>query len=303
MHITLRQLRIFETVTRRLSYTRASEELHLSQPAVSMQIRQLEDAIGLELFEKLGKRIQLTDAGRELFHYSQAISYQLREAKEVLESMKGLGRGRLKLAVASTINYFAPQLLAGFNRRYPGVKLHLDVTNRIQIIRLLETNEIDMVLMGQPPDELEVEAVSFMDNPLVVIAPPEHPLAKNKKISLARIADETFVMRESGSGTRIAMERVFDAHNLEIRLGMEMTRNETIKQAVRSGLGISVVSLHTIELELETQRLVILDVESFPIVRKWYLVHRTDKHLSPLAEAFKKFLLTEYNKLDGNMTN
>ena len=296
MHITLRQLRIFESVTRRLSYTRAAEELHLSQPAVSMQIRQLEDTIGLELFEKYGKRIQLTDAGRELFHYSETISYQLREAKEILESMKGLKKGRLKLAVASTINYFAPRLLASFNKRYPGVSLHLDVTNRKQIIRLLETNGTDLVLMGQPPDELELEATPFMDNPLVVIAPPEHPLAAMEHIPLARLAEEIFVVREAGSGTRIAMERVFAAQELELRLGMEMTRNETIKQAVRSGLGLSVVSRHTIELELETKRLLELDVEGFPIIRKWYLVYRAEKRLSPLADAFKQFLLTEYTE-------
>lgn len=295
MHITLRQLRIFETVTRRLSYTKAAEELHLSQPAVSMQIRQLEEIIGLELFEKLGKRIQATEAGKELFNYSQAISYQLREAKEVLSAMKGLGRGRLKLAVASTINYFAPKLLAGFSKRYPGVSLHLDVTNRKQIIRLLEANETDLVLMGQPPDEIELESTPFMENPLVVIAPPEHALSKEKHIPLDRLANEIFVIREPGSGTRITMERIFQERGLQMRLGMEITRNEAIKQAVRAGLGLSVVSQHTIELELETKRLAILNVEGFPVMRKWYLVYRTGKRLSPLAEAFKQYLLTEYN--------
>jgi len=291
MHITLRQLRVFEAVADHLNFTRAAEQLHLSQPAVSMQIRQLEEAVGLELFEKLGKRIQLTEAGQELFHYSQNINRQLLEAEEVLESLKGVNRGRLKLAVASTVNYFAPRLLAAFHRAYPGISLHLDVTNREKLVRLLEANEADMVMMGQPPESLELEAEPFMDNPLVVIAPAEHSLAGRAGISLERVAEEVFLMREPGSGTRQAMERFFADHALEIRVGMEMTRNEAIKQAVRAGLGLGVVSTHTIELELETRRLVVLDVEGFPIQRRWNLVHRRGKRLSPAARVFREFVL------------
>jgi len=299
MHVTLRQLNVFEAVARRLSYTRAAEELHLSQPAVSMQVHQLEDAVGLGLFEKLGKRIRLTEAGRELFHYSQAINCQLREAKEVLDSLKGLNRGHLKVAVASTVNYFAPRLLAGFSQRYPGVSLHLDVTNREQLVRLLGTNDTDLVLMGLPPEDLDLESEPFMDNPLVVIAPPGHSLVAIERIPIAQLADEIFVVREPGSGTRIAMERFFNAQGLQLRLGMEMTRNEAIKQAVRAGLGLSVVSLHTIELELETGRLRVLDVEGFPLLRKWYLVYRKGKRLSPLAEAFKQFVMNENFDANG----
>jgi DNA-binding transcriptional LysR family regulator len=297
MHVTLRQLNVFEAVARLLSYTRAAEQMHLSQPAVSMQIRQLEEVIGLDLFEKLGKKIQLTEAGRELFHYSQTINRQLREAEDVLESLKGLHRGRLKVAVASTINYFAPRLLAAFSQRYPGISLHLDVTNREALVRLLDANEADLVLMGKPPENLDLESESFMDNPLVVIAHPEHPLARQRNIGLQRIQEETFLMRESGSGTRQAMERFFEEQGLVLKRGMEMTRNEAIKQAVRAGLGVSVVSLHTIELEIETKRLVVLDVERFPIKRSWYLVYRKGKRLSPAAEAFRRFVLEEANRI------
>ena len=293
MRVTLRQLNVFEAVARNLSFTRAAEQLHLSQPAVSMQIRQLEESVGLELFEKLGKKIQLSEAGRELHHYSQSINRQLREAEEVLESLKGLSRGRLKLAVASTVNYFAPRLLAAFSRRYPGIGLHLDVTNREALVRLLEANESDIVLMGRPPDNLELESEPFMDNPLVVIAPPDHPLAGEKSISLERLAEEIFLMREPGSGTRQAMERFFDDHGLKIRQGMEMTRAEAIKQAVRAGMGLAIVSTHTIELEVETGRLVVLDVEEFPILRRWYVVYRKGKRLSPVAEAFRNFVTDE----------
>jgi LysR family transcriptional regulator, low CO2-responsive transcriptional regulator len=299
MHVTLRQLRVFEAVARHLSYTKASRELHLSQPAVSMQIRQMEDDIGIPLFEKIGRKVGLTEAGRELFEYSRSISRSLQEMEEVIESLKGVSRGRLSIAVASTVNYFAPRLLAAFHQRFPGINLKLDVTNRESLVRALEANSVDIVLMGLPPDEVEVESETFMTNPLVVIAPPSHPLAGERDISLARLANEIFVMREAGSGTRIAMERFFAEHGISPRHGMQMTRNEAIKQAVRAGLGVSVVSLHTIELELETQRLVILDVKDFPIERQWHLVYRRGKRLSPPARAFRDFVVKEAGGLTG----
>ncbi|MFD2113199.1 LysR family transcriptional regulator [Thiorhodococcus fuscus] len=293
MNISLRQLRVFEAVARHLSYTRAAEELHLSQPAVSMQVRQLEDAIGLPLFERLGKRILLTEAGEEVHHYGQTIDRSLGEMEEVMESLKGINSGRLQVAVASTVNYFAPRLLAVFQRRYPGITLKLVVTNREELVQLLDGNAVDLVLMGLPPKTVEVESEVFMENPLVVVAPPDHPLAETRGISMSRLAEEVFVMREKGSGTRQAMERFFAERGLSIRHGMQMTRNEAVKQAVRSGLGLSVVSLHTIELELETGRLVTLDVDGFPDRRQWYLVYRRGKRLSPAAKAFREFVIAE----------
>ena len=293
MHITLRQLRVFEAVARHLSYTRASQELHLSQPAVSMQVRQLEEAVGIPLFEKLGKRTELTEAGREVYNYSRTINRSLAELEEVMQSLKGVSSGRLNIAVASTVNYFAPRLLAVFHQRYPGISPRLDVTNRETLVRLLESNAVDLALMGLPPTEVEVDSEAFMDNPLVVIAPPGHPLAGAPRIPRAWLADETFVMREPGSGTRQAMERFFKEQGVAIRHGMQMTRNEAVKQAVRSGLGLSVVSLHTIELELETGRLRVLDVEGFPLARQWHLVYRRGKRLSPAARAFRDFVVGE----------
>lgn len=293
MNVSLRQLRVFEAVARLCNYTRAAEELHLSQPAVSMQVRQLEDTVGLPLFERLGKSIVLTEAGREIYQYSRGINRSLQEMEEVLEALKGVNRGRLHVAVASTVNYFAPRLLAVFHQRFPGISPRLDVTNRESLVRLLEANSIDIALMGVPPQDVEVEADAFMDNPLVVIAPPDHPLAAEHAIPLSRLASEVFVMRESGSGTRQSMERHFREAGQTIRHGMQMTRNEAVKQAVRSGLGLSVVSLHTIELELETRRLVVLDVQDFPLQRKWYLVYRRGKRLSPAAAAFRDFVLGE----------
>jgi DNA-binding transcriptional LysR family regulator len=299
MNVSLRQLRVFEAVARLLSYTRAAEELHLSQPAVSMQVRQLEDEVGLALFEKLGKTISLTEAGRELYHYSRSINRALQDMEEVMASLKGVSRGRLSIAVASTVNYFAPRLLAVFHQRYPGISLKLDVTNREQLLRLLDANSVDMVLMGQPPEAVDVESEAFMDNPLVLVAPPEHPLVGERRIPLARLAQEVFVMREPGSGTRQAMERFFSEQRIAIRHGMQMTRNEAIKQAVRAGLGLSVVSLHTIELELAAHKLVLLDAEGFPLLRQWHLVYRRGKRLSPAARAFRTFVLEEARVLTG----
>ena len=297
LHLTFRQLSVFEAVARHLSYSRAAEELHLTQPAVSMQIKQLEENAGTPLFEQLGKKIYLTEAGRELSHYSRVIAQQLAEAESVLGELKGLQRGKLKISVASTANYFVPQLLAIFSQRFPTVTVSLDVTNRQALLAQLVNNEMDMAIMGQPPEGMHLVAESFMENPLVVIAPVNHPLAATKKIPLARLQSETFLVREQGSGTRVAMERFFSQHGIQFQAGMEMSSNEAIKQAVQAGLGLGILSLHTVELELETKRLKVLDVKGFPIMRHWYVVHRKDKRLSTAAQAFKAFLLTEAKQI------
>ena len=297
MNVTLRQLRVFEAVGRLKNFTRAAEELHLSQPAVSMQIKQLESNLGLALFDQVGKKISLTQAGHEMYQTSRVIDNQLNETKQVLEDMKGLRHGGLAIAVASTANYFAPKLYAAFKDKYSAVTLNLDVTNRAGLLAHLESNDSDMVIMGLPPEGVEVESEAFMDNPLVVIASPTHPLAMSKNISMERLQEETFIMREPGSGTRIAMERFFAEQGANLATGMEMSSNEAIKQAVQAGLGLGIVSLHTLEMEIETERLVVLDVEAFPILRHWYVVHRKGKRLSPLAQAFKKFVLDEAENL------
>jgi len=299
VNITFRQLKVFDAVARHLSYTRAAEELFLSQPAVSMQIKQLEDNLGIPLFEQLGKKIYLTEGGRELYHYGHAISQQLEEADAVFEQLKGLKKGRLKVSVASTANYFATRLLASFSKTYEGVTVMLDVTNRKSLLDQLEHNETDLVIMGRPPLELDLVTEAFADNPLVVIAPPNHPLTRESHIPLKRLQKETFVVREFGSGTRIAMERFFSDRGVRLTTGMEMTSNEAIKQAVEAGLGLGIVSVHTLGLELETRRLSILNAEAFPILRHWYVVHRKGKRLSPVAQAFREFVLTEAPKLLG----
>lgn len=294
MHVTLRQLNVFAAVARHLSFTRAAEELHLTQPAVSMQVKQLEESVGLALFEQMGKRISLTEAGTELYATSRSIAEQLRETEAIMQSLKGLRRGRLRVAVASTANYFATRLLAGFVKQYPGITFSLDVTNRKGLLRALEANETDLVIMGRPPEELDLVAEAFMENPLVVIAPGDHELARQTApIPSARLQQEAFVVREIGSGTRIAMERYFSQRGERLQTTMELSSNEAIKRAVEAGLGLGIVSIHTLELELETKRLAILQAEGFPILRHWHLVYRRGKRLSPVALAFHDFVFSE----------
>ncbi|VAW68556.1 RuBisCO operon transcriptional regulator CbbR [hydrothermal vent metagenome] len=293
LNLTFRQLKVFESAARHLSYTRAAEELHLSQPGVSMQIKQLEESVGLPLFEQIGKKMHLTTAGHEIYTYSQDIGHLLDEAEEVLQALKGVSRGRLSISVATTASHFTTRLLAAFSQRYDGVTISLDITNRESLKHQLENNLPDMVIMGQPPEGVDVQSETFMENPLVLIAPANHPLVKDQNIPLKRFEDELFVVRESGSGTRSAIQRFFDEHSVSFHTGIEMSSNEAIKQAVEAGLGLGIVSIHTLELELETARLVILNVEDFPIKRHWHIVQRSGKRLSPLAQTFKQFVLDE----------
>ncbi|SNX59889.1 DNA-binding transcriptional regulator, LysR family [Nitrosomonas ureae] len=297
LHLTLRQLKVFESVARHLSYSRAADELHLTQPAVSMQIKQLEDNIGLPLLEQLGKRIYLTEAGRELYQYSRSIAQQLADMEVALDELKGMERGKLNISVVTTANYFAPHLLAKFCQRYRGVTVSLNVSNREAVLKQLADNLIDLAIMGQPPENLDIDSESFMENPLVVVAPSDHPLCKERFIPVKRLAREIFLVREPGSGTRSAMERFFAAHKVAINKGMETDTTEAIKQAVQAGMGLGIMSLHTVELELETNRLKILNVQGFPIVRYWYVVNRKNKRLSSVANAFREFLLKEAEKL------
>lgn len=292
-NVTLRQLRTFTELARRLSYTAAAKSLHLTQPAVSMQIRQLEDAAGLPLVEQLGRRVHLTDAGRELLRYAGAISALLREAEDAMKVLQGVGGGELSIAVTSTAKYFAPRLLAEFRRSHPEARLRLAVSNREAVVRELTENTVDLAIMGRPPRGLETEAVAFARHPIGIIAAPDHPLVGRKRVPLQRLAGETFIIRERGSGTRAAMEHVFAVRGFHARDTLEMSSNETIKQAVMAGMGIAFLSMHTIGLELRAGRLALLAVSGLPVMREWYVIHRRGKRLTPAAQAFKSFLLEQ----------
>ena len=292
MNITFRQLQIFKSVAKNLSFTRAAEELFLSQPAVSMQIKQLENAAGIALYEQLGKSIHLTEAGEIMNRFSIAIDQLHNETKKELENVKGIDGGLLKISVATTVNYFAARLVAKFCRQFPRTRVTLDVTNRAMLLASLEANDTDLVLMGSVPKDMDLIIEPFMDNPLVIIASPNHPLVNERNIPLKKLKDDTLIMREVGSGTRIAMERFFlEKKNFKLISTIEMNSNEAIKQSVEAGLGLGIVSLHTIELEKEVGRLVVLDVKDFPIIRRWNIVHRKGKRLTATAESFKQFVL------------
>ncbi|MDP7568959.1 MAG: LysR substrate-binding domain-containing protein [Arenicellales bacterium] len=291
MHITIRQLQVFEAVARHLSYTRAAEELYLTQPAVSMQIKQLEGSTGLPLFEQIGKKIYLTQAGETMLVHARTIMQHLAVAGEEMNELLGVDSGRLRIAIASTVNYFATRLLATFAREHPAVEISLDVANRESLLARLDDNVPDLVLMGQPPKDMDLVSESFMDNPLIVISALNHPLAGRRKILLSDLAQEKFLVREPGSGTRIAMERCFAENDFHYQKGIELTGNEAIKQSVEAGLGLAIVSAHTVELELTLKRLIQLNVQGFPIMRRWYVAHRRGKRLSPTAEAFRRFVL------------
>ncbi len=293
MHITIRQLKIFDAVARNLSFTRAADELHLTQPAVSMQIKQLEAAVGIPLFDILGKKVHVTEAGEVLLKHAQKIMAQLSATEKEIDTLRGINGGRLKVAIASTVNYFAAKLLSQFCQDHPNISVSLDVVNREVLLQRLEDNEPDIVLMGRPPADLDVAAEAFMENPLIVIAAPHHPLAGEKGIPLHALDNEIVIMREPGSGTRIAIERFFADNAIQPSSSIEMTSNEAIKQSVEAGLGLAIVSAHTVELELSVGKIVQLDVESFPILRHWYIAHRRGRQLSATAQAFKEFVLAE----------
>ena len=290
---TLKQLQTFIEVAREKSVSRAAERLYVTQPAVSMQIKQLEAAIGLPLFEQMGKKIYLTEAGRELYPYSRHIAQQLEEIEAVFNRLKGLEQGKLKLSVVNTANYFTPQLLAQFCQQHPSIQISLHVANRDAVLKQLDENSTDLAIMGQPPEGHDLTAKRFKNNLLVVIAAPSHPLAQQSSVKFSQLADEAFLLREPGSGTRSAMERLFAKHRIQPSIRMEMETNEAIKQAVQAGMGLGMLSLDSLELELETGRLVVLNVEHFPLLRHWFVAHRSQKRLSSAAEAFRQFLLTQ----------
>lgn len=291
-HATLRQLQLFEAIVRLGSFTRAAEELFLTQPTVSMQIKKLADSMGLPLFEHVGRNVSPTEAGLELYESCRRIFETLANLEMKLADLKGIKRGRLRLGVITTAKYFAPEILGEFCQQYPGIEVALKVSNRDRIIERINANEDDLYIMGQAPaDQSEVEAFPFAPNPLVLMAPRNHPLVGKKNIKLSQIIDEPFILREPGSGIRDATLRMFDEFGRRPHVRMELGSNEAIKHAIVGGLGLSVLSLHTLALEGTEGPVAILDVEGMPIMRQWYLVHPKGKELSLVAKAFLEFAL------------
>jgi len=291
--LSLRQLTVFLEAARQMSFARAAEALHLTQPAISMQIRQLEDAAGLPLFERTGKKLSLTQAGELFRHHAARALGELQDAEQALSTLKGLRGGRVTVGIVSTVTYFAPKLLAQFARRHPQVDIRFFVGNRETLVNALRDNEIDFAVMGRAPDKLEATATPIAENPHVLVAHAAHPLAKLRKLDFRALREDTFLMREPGSGTRLVMEAMFKQHQLAPKKMVTFGGNETIKQAVMAGLGISLLSLHSLELELRIRAIGLLKVSGTPVLRNWHIVRMNAKKPAPAAAAFHAFLSTE----------
>ncbi|WP_296942563.1 LysR family transcriptional regulator [uncultured Massilia sp.] len=290
---TLRQLKVFEAVARHLSFSRAAAELHLTQPAVSTQIRTLEGHVGLPLFEQLGKKTYLTQAGDELLRFARAIIQQFEAADTAMAQYRGIEGGQLNVAVISAGDYFFPQLMVAFARRHPGVQLNLTVHNREELLGQLAENRTDLAVMVRPPAREDMHSEAFAPHPYVIVAAPDHPLADHARIGMDALLRHPFVVRERGSDTWQSMEDAFGPHMDSIRVAMAIRSTETIKQAVIAGIGLGFLSAHTIGRELADGSLVVLPVDGFPLMLNWYVVHRREKRLPPVARAFQAFLLDE----------
>lgn len=291
-HATLHQLRIFHAVAQHGSFARAAEALHLSPPALSLQVKQLSATVGQPLFEQLGKKIYLTAAGRTLAGACEDIEARMEQLGEDLAALQGVERGSVKLAILTTVKYTVPKLLGGFCAAHPGIDVAMVVGNRENLLQRLAGNEDDLYIMGQPPEQLDVVSEPFADNPLVLVAPPGHPLVGKKRMAPERLRNEPFILREPGSGTRLTAEKFFAARGIALKNRLEVGSNEAIKQTVAGGLGLAVLSAHTVTAELALGELVQLDVKGFPLIRQWHVVVPRGKRLSAAALAFKDWLFT-----------
>lgn len=286
-HLTLHQLRIFHAVARCGSFAKAAQALHLSPPALSLQVKQLSQSVGQPLFEQLGKRIFLTTAGHTLADACGDIEQRLERLSQDLLAQQGVEQGRLRVAILTTLKYSVPKLLGRFCTEHPGIDVSLFVGNRGALLQRLKANEDDLYIMGQAPDDMDLLSAPYADNPLIAIASPEHPLAGKRRITPERLAREPFIMREPDSGTRLTTERFFSERGLQLFNRLELGSNEAIKQTVAGGLGVAVLSAHTVAAELALGELVQLDVLKFPLLRRWYVVYPKGKQLSPVAKAFE----------------
>jgi DNA-binding transcriptional LysR family regulator len=290
---TLKQIQTFLEVARQGSVSKAAERLFVTQPAVSMQIRQLEDAFGLALIEPAGRNIRLTHAGEAFLQHAQAAMGQLKDLEAQMADHVGLKKGRIDLAVVSTAKYFIPMLLVRFGKLFDGINVQLKIDNRENVLGMLARNEADLVVMGRAPADLDCEAIAFATNPLSIVAAPDHPLVRRKQLPFAALGDYRFVVREDGSGTRAAMERLFAQHKTALNVEMEMPSNETIKQAVMAGMGLSFLSLRTVRHELASGHIALVDIQDMPQIGHWYITHLSQKKLSPASRAFKEFLIEQ----------
>ena len=292
-HATMRQLRVFTAAANRLSFARAAAELHLTPPAVSLQIAELERHAGTPLFDRLGKRLYLTKAGEAMLRASREIIAEVGRLEQELSEMSGIEAGRLNVGVISAGDYFLATLLAGFRARHQGVHTSLSVSNREELLRRLDENHVDLAVMSQPPKESGLAATPFAVHPIVLVASARHPLADAGRVPLAALAKERFIAREKGSLTRQVMDETLRKAGIAPAIELETSSTETIKQTAAAGFGIAFISAHAIGYEMKSRRLAVLDAEGLPIRRQWYCVHRRGKHLPAAAQAFAQYLQRE----------
>jgi molybdate transport repressor ModE-like protein len=288
--LTMRQLRALAAVNAMGSVTGAAKSLNLTQPAVTLQLRNLEALTGLPLIQRTGEGMRLTDAGREVLAMTERIEAALLDCEQTLDMIAGRSGGRVSIGAVSTAKYFVPFAIAAFSRQHPKIDITLMVGNREDIREALRGYDLDIAIMGQPPPDVAVEKRLLGEHPHVIVAAAGHWLARDSGLAVVDLTYETFITRERGSGTRMLMEQFFQAGDLQPKIGMEMDSNETIKQAVIAGLGVAFISLHTVASELQDGRLVVLDVAGLPVMRQWYAVRRLDKALMPPAQAMLEFL-------------
>jgi DNA-binding transcriptional LysR family regulator len=294
MNVSFRQLRVFAEVAQHGSMARAAEALHLTPPAVSMQVKELEAQVGLPLFDRAGRNVSLSTAGEYFLVHTRRMLAALKDADDAMARLKRLEHGLLTIGLVSTAKYFVPQLLARFHEEHPGVDVRLRVVgNRSELVELMQSGEVDVSVMGRAPKEIHTRSESFAAHPLVFVAPPGHPLLRGGAHAVGELAPYPIIAREHGSGTRTAMEKFFAEHRFDKRIAMEMSSNETIKQAVMAGMGLSFLSLHTMGLEVRSGLLQLLDIVDAPVMRMWNIVHLSSKLLSPAAEAFRYFMLEQ----------
>jgi len=293
MHITFRQLHLFLALAETGSVTGAARTLHVTQPTASMQLREITDAAGLPLYEVVSRKVYLTEAGQQLARTARAIIDEWDSFGQKVNAMKGLTRGRLRVAVVSTAKYFVPRLLGSFCAKHPGIDISLEVLNRDRVVQRLRDNLDDLYVMSLPPPDMDLEDQAFLANPLVLIAPRDHELARRQRVSLKALQRARFILREPGSGTRLATDRFFEAQGFVPGSRLELGSNEAIKEAVASHLGVAVISQHALKASELSHELRILPVTGLPIRSKWHVVHPRTKELSPIARVFHEHLLRE----------
>ncbi len=302
MSVTFRQLKLFLALTETRSITGVARKMHVSQPTVSMQLRELAESVGLPLYEIISKRLALTAAGEELAISARAMVNEWSAFEERIGEMQGLTRGQLRISVVSTAKYFIPRLLGAFCRKYPEIEVSLEVLNREGVVNRLRGNLDDCYVMSMPPTDLELEKRIFMANPLVVIAPSGHRLAQQTRLELRQLIQERFILRERGSGTRLACDAFFSAHDFKPTVRLELGSNEAIKQSVAGGMGLSVISVHALSEHYDAEALNVLNVDGFPIQSNWYSVTPLGKRLSPPASAFLEYLKAHAMDVESHKT-